>query len=255
MATKNNEGTTKSVNTLLIVLLIVAAFLIGSLWTNVQNLQKGSTFPSTTINNNQVLPTQAYQPPAERTKTDTVVLTISKTDHIRGNKNSPLAIIEYSDLECPFCKLFHPTMKRVLEAYKDRVMWVYRHYPLSRHFNAEKEAEATECASEQGGDEAFWKYVDKVFEKTTSDGTGFALTQLTPLAKELGLEEAKFKNCLDKGKYASVVQDQLLQGQNDGVDGTPGVFVLNISTGKTQIIPGNVPFEQVKTVLDQMLLK
>lgn len=257
MAIKNNESTAQSVNTLLIVLLIVAAFLIGSLWTTVQNLQKGASLSGGTTNN-QVLPTQpsVNQPPiVSVTKSATQAPKISKTDHIRGNKNANIALVEYSDLECPFCKSFHPTMKQVMETYKDKVMWVYRHFPLSFHANAQKEAEASECAGDQGGDEAFWKYVDAVFERTTTNGTGFALDKLVPLAKELGLDDVEFKDCLDKGKFAKLVQDQELQGQNEGVTGTPGNIVLNIKTNITQVLPGAVPFAQVKTVLDQMLLK
>lgn len=259
MVTKNNEGMSQSVNTLLVVLLIVASFLIGSLWSTVQNLQNGKTLLGTTTNNsNQALPSRPVlnQPSTESTpKTANAALTINKTDHIRGNKNAPLAIIEYSDLECPFCKSFHPTMKQVMETYKDKVMWVYRHFPLSFHANAQKEAEASECAGDQGGDEAFWKYIDAIFDKTTSNGTGFALDKLVPLAKELGLDDVKFKDCLDKGKFAKLVQDQELQGQNEGVTGTPGNIVLNIKSGTTQVLPSAVPFAQVKTVLDQMLLK
>ncbi len=256
MTTNNNEGTAKSVNTLLFVLLVIAAFLIGSLWTKVQYLQKGVTSLGETTTNKEVRPTKALtndSPAGSVTKTATVTPKITKADHIRGNKNATLALIEYSDLECPFCKRFHPTMMQVLETYKDKVMWVYRHFPLSFHANAQKEAEATECANEQGGEEAFWKYVDKIFEKTTSNGTGFALDQLVPLAKELGLDGVKFKDCLDKGKFTKFVQEQMTQGQNEGVTGTPGTVVLNTKTNKTQIIPGALPFDQVKEVIDQLL--
>ncbi len=174
------------------------------------------------------------------------------TDHIKGDKNAKVFLIEYSDFECPFCKRFHPTTQQVLDHYKGKVALVYRHYPLNFHANAEKEAEATECANEQGGNDAFWKYADKIFERTTSNGTGFALDKLVPLAKEIGLDGVKFKTCLDSGKYAQHVQDDETNGQAAGVTGTPGNIIWT-QNGKPQLVEGAVPFENLKTVIDQFL--
>src|SRR3989338_7324058 len=97
---------------------------------------------------------------------------VSAQDHIRGDSQAPVKIVEYSDIECPFCKRFHPTMQQVMAQYQGKVAWVYRHFPLSFHQNAEKEAEATECANELGGDNKFWEYTDKLLDQTTSGGTG-----------------------------------------------------------------------------------
>ena len=130
---------------------------------------------------------------------------VTKEDHVRGDKNAELTWIEYSDFECPFCKRFHPSMLQMMDEYKGQVKWVYRHFPLSFHANAQKEAEASECAAELGGNDAFWKYTDAIFERTAANGTGFALDALVPLAKELGLSESKFKNCLDSGKYSGAL--------------------------------------------------
>ena len=91
---------------------------------------------------------------------------VTSADHILGNPQAPVKVIEFSDLECPFCKRFHPTMKQIIEEYgKDsRVAWVYRHFPLdSLHSRARKEAEASECAAELGGNEKFWAYIDPLF--------------------------------------------------------------------------------------------
>lgn len=174
------------------------------------------------------------------------------TDHIRGDKNAKVFVIEYSDFECPFCKRFHPTMQQLFSDYQGKVAWVYRHFPLSFHANAQKEAEASECASEQGGNDAFWKYADKILERTTSNGTGFALTDLVPLAKEIGLDDAKFKSCLDSGKYAKHVQQDEQEGQAAGVTGTPGSIIWT-KDGKSQLISGAVPLSSLKAVIDQSL--
>lgn len=179
---------------------------------------------------------------------------VSKDDHVRGNEKASVTLIEYSDIECPFCKRFHPTVLRLMKEYEGKVKWVYRHFPLSFHANAQKEAEATECAASIGGNDAFWKYTDALYERTTSNGTGFALDQLVPLAKELGIDEGRFKECLDSGKMAQKVQQDFTEGQAAGVDGTPG-NILVAKDGTSVIVPGAVPYETLKSQVDQMLAK
>ena len=177
---------------------------------------------------------------------------VSKDDHVRGDANAKITLIEYSDLECPFCQRFHPTVKKLLDEYKGKVNWVYRHFPLSFHANAQKEAEASECAASIGGNDAYWKYVDAIFERTTANGTGFALDKLVPLAKELGIDETKFKECLDGGKMTARIQQDFSEGQSAGVDGTPGNILLTKS-GKSALVPGAVPYEMLKSQVDQLL--
>lgn len=97
---------------------------------------------------------------------------VTAADHIKGSINAPVKIVEYSDLECPFCKMFHATLQEIISdpEYKDKVAWVYRHFPLTQlHSKAPKEAEATECAAEVGGNEGFWKFVDKINEITPAN--------------------------------------------------------------------------------------
>ncbi len=177
---------------------------------------------------------------------------VTSTDHVRGNKDAKVTFIEYSDFECPFCKRFEPTMQQMEKEYGDKVRIVYRHFPLSFHANAQKEAEATECANDLGGNDAFWKYHDAILERTTSNGTGFALNALVPLAKELGLDESKFQECLDSGKYAQHVKDDMAGGSSAGVTGTPGSILID-AAGNSQLLSGAVPFATIKSTLDAAL--
>lgn len=90
-----------------------------------------------------------------------------------GEEKNSVYVVEYSDLECPFCKRFHETMLEVMKEFDARgeeVTWIYRHFPLDQiHSKARKEAEATECAAELGGNDAFWKYTNKLMEITPSN--------------------------------------------------------------------------------------
>ena len=89
---------------------------------------------------------------------------VSEQDHILGSLDAPVKLVEYSDLQCPFCGRFHPTMQRVAKEYGDQVAWVYRHFPLeSIHPNARPLANAAECAANLGGNDGFWKFIDAVF--------------------------------------------------------------------------------------------
>jgi len=178
-----------------------------------------------------------------------VNIAIKPTDYVRGSTNAPVTIFEYSDLECPYCKSFHPSVKRILSEYPGKVNWVYRHFPLSFHVNAQKEAEAAECVGKLGGADAYWEFVDKIFERTTSNGTGFALADLYPLAKEVGVSESRFRTCLDQGEMTSKVQADLQEGSSYGVQGTPTSFV----NGKP--VEGAVPYEQLKAVVEEALKK
>lgn len=241
---------------IVVTLLIIASFFLGSLWTKVQYLEKNAVqaaaLPTRQVNTDQPPvnePVDAAQLPSQKA---TKKPEITKTDYVRGDKNAKVTLVEYSDLECPFCKRFHTTMQQVIKEYGDTVKWIYRHYPLSFHANAQKEAEATECAGKLGGNETFWKYTDAILERTTSNGTGFALDQLVPLAKELGLNDSTFKTCLDSGEFAQKIKDQTQNGTEEGVSGTPGTIIID-AKGNTQLIPGAVPFEQIKLMIDTAL--
>lgn len=241
------------INQVLVGALIVAAFLLGSLITKVQYLEHSNAYPSKAsapAGSQATAPNQPQQPVAQAPSGK--IKPVTDKDHIRGNVNAKLTLVEYSDLECPFCKRFHPTMQDLMKTYGDKIRWVYRHYPLSFHQNAEKEAEATECVAEIGGEDKFWTYVDKIFEKTTSNGTGFALDQLGPLAQEVGVNQSSFQSCLDGGKYSKLVKDQIVDGTTGGVSGTPSTFLVD-ANGKSQIIVGAQPIESFKTAIDGAL--
>lgn len=96
-------------------------------------------------------------------------LSITEKDHIRGNPNAQITIVEFSDFQCPFCRRFHPTVQQALAEYGDQIRWVYKHFPLDQlHPQARPAAEASECIAEQKGNDGFWQFADEVFKSQES---------------------------------------------------------------------------------------
>lgn len=169
---------------------------------------------------------------------------VSGNDHIRGNIEAPVTIIEYSDFECPFCSRFHPTMQQVLADYSDQVRWVYKHFPLDQiHAQARPAAEASECVWEQKGNDGFWQFADGLFENQSRLGESF----YKELAGNLGLNMDQFNDCVSSRKYKDKVEADYQEGIKAGVRGTPGNFI----NGKS--IPGAVPYSTLKAAVDQAL--
>ena len=171
--------------------------------------------PSKVSGNTDKAPTAApvAKQPSQPTTGGIVLAPVTQDDHVKGDRDAKISIVEFSDTECPFCKRFHPTMQKVVEEYDGQVNWVYRHFPLtSIHPKSPKEAEATECAAELGGNDGFWSYVDRLFEITPSNN-GLDLSKLPEIAEEVGLNKTEFEECLDSGKYAQKVQEHSQQAQ------------------------------------------
>lgn len=187
---------------------------------------------------------------------NTQLKSVSVNDHILGNLDARVVVIEYSDLECPFCKIFHSTMQTIVEKNNGNVAWVYRHFPLYQgnpplHPKALKEAEATECAAELAGNDGFWKYTNKIFEVTNSNNSLDAI-QLPIIAVSIGLDLEAFNNCLASGKYKDLVDKSIEEGINAGVRGTPKSFILK--KGKLiNTIDGAEPLEMVNAKIDAAL--
>lgn len=165
-----------------------------------------------------------------------------KTDHIKGAKNAKVTLIEYSDFECPFCLRHEDSLNQALKDYPNDVRIVYRHFPLSFHPEAQKAAEASECAGQQG---KFWEMHAEIF-KANGAGT-MSVAKWKEAAKTLKLDTAKFDKCLDGGETAAIIAQSEQEGAAAGVAGTPGTFVNG------QLVEGAVPYATLKQVIDQAL--
>ena len=194
-------------------------------------------------------------PIANNTDTQAVdinLVSVTEKDHIIGDKNAELVIVEYSDTECPFCKTFHKTMKEVVQNYDGKVAWVYRHFPIAQlHSKASKEAEATECAAELGGNQGFWKYLDKIFE-TTNSNNSLDPNELPKIATAIGLDGNAFNACLSSSRYAELVKKSVEEAIKAGALGTP-YSVIVTRDGQKILINGAEPLTMVKAKIDGLL--
>lgn len=232
-------------------LLVVAAFIIGMLWTEVRYLKNGA--PAAAAQQaaaDTALPTEDTGLGVPSQEQLAAMPKVENSDHFRGNKNAKTTLVVYTDYECPFCKRFHDTTNQVLETYKDKVRVIYRHYPLSFHANAQKAAETAECVAKNAGEDAFWKYTDAYFTKTTSTGTSISFDQMIDLAGEAGANKDAVKKCQESGEMAQKVNDSMAGGSKAGVSGTPGTVIV-ADGGKYDFISGALPFEQIQVTLDQ----
>jgi len=175
-------------------------------------------------------------------------------DYVRGNVDALVKIVEFSDMECPFCKKFHQTMLQVMEEYEktNKVAWIYRHFPIEQlHSKAKKSAEASECAAELGGNNAFWAYMDKYFEITPSNNQ-IDLAELPKIAESIGLNKTQFENCLNSGKYSEKIEAQIQDAENSGARGTPYSIVID-KNNKKYPINGAYPYEDVRQIIESAL--
>jgi protein-disulfide isomerase len=183
---------------------------------------------------------------------DVKVVPVNQDDHYFGSKDAKVVVVEYSDTECPFCKVFHNTMHQIVEDYQGEVAWVYRHLPIPQlHAKANKEAEATECVAELGGNEAFWKFLDNIFA-TTNSNDSLDLNRLPSMAQSAGVDPKAFTSCLSSGRYTEKVKDSAEEGFASGARGTPYSIIMT-KDGQQGVINGAEPIASVKAKIDAAL--
>jgi len=167
---------------------------------------------------------------------------VDSEDHILGNVNAKVTLVEYSDFECPFCLRHQDTLNQIINDYPNDVRLVYRHFPLSFHPEAQKASEASECASKQG---KFWEMHDAIFAENAK-GT-MSVERWKSLARELGLNGSDFDECVDSGETAGRIASDLQEGTVAGIQGTPGTFVNG------SLVEGAVPYATFKSIIDAQL--
>jgi len=161
-----------------------------------------------------------------------------------GNPDAPVTIVEFSDFQCPYCQLLHPSIRQALEEFDGQIRFVYKHLPLSFHAQAENAALASECANEQG---KFIEYADTLFENQAQWGETEGTASFKRYASTLGLNTTTFNQCLDSQKYQEKIASDVEEAQKFGISGTPGTFV------GSQFLGGAAQYESFKAMIEQEL--
>ena len=242
-----NFNRLKSIKTsqILVLLLIVAAFLIGVLLTKVQYLEKGQATvpnPNTAPVGNQGTPTT----PVPGAKVNVAIGNLPA----KGDKNAKVTIIEFADFRCPFCEqFFTSTESQIIKDYVDtgKAQFVFRNFAFLGPASITA-ADAAECANDQG---KFWEYHDYLYKNQPSetDTSMYNTDTLTQAAVSLGMNDSQFRSCLDNKTDEDKVNKDMTDGQAAGVSGTP-TFVIN-----GNVLVGALPYSNFKAAIDQELAK
>jgi len=241
-----NMERTKLLTVLIVISLIIAGLnlyatinLYIGIRTVAKNLvaaqKQNRLFPSANMPN---------RPPRPPSPTERVKVAIGNSV-VKGDEKAPVTLMEFSDYQCPFSgRFFKDSLPQIEQKYikTGKVKMAFRDYPLGFHQKAQKAAEATKCAKEQG---KFWQYHDKLFANQQKLETA----DLKKYAKELGLDSKKFDTCLDSGKTAAEVKKDFEDGTKYGVMGTPCFFINGLK------IDGAMPYETFEEVIEKELKK
>ncbi len=242
----------------LVVLLIISSFLIGSMYTRIKMLESGASAGKNTANaanNGKVAgAAAANNPPAAQVAPVEQPVDVDLGDSpVLGDKNAKVAVVEYTDYQCPFCgQLFNNALPQIKKDYVDpgKVKLIVKDFPLTAiHPYAQKAAEAANCANEQG---KFWEMHDTLFKNQTA----LTIDNLKKYAADLGLNTGNFTSCLDSGKFADKIKSTTSEGEKIGVRGTPASFVGKVSgnVAKQAIsVSGAQPYDNFKTAIETAL--
>jgi protein-disulfide isomerase len=144
---------------------------------------------------------------------------ITEDDHVQGDTNAPVTLVEYGDYQCPHCRVAHPLVKRLEHHFSEKLRFVFRNFPLTQiHPFAEPAAEVAEFANAQG---KFWEMHHQLFEN--QDRLGEEL--FAELSSELGLDPEALVKALEDGTYISHIRADFTGGVRSGVNGTPTFFI------------------------------
>ena len=197
--------------------------------------QKALFFKS--LRSNAKVVTYLKPPPVFRTEISVA------GEPFRGSEKARVTIVKFEDFLCPFCKQVQPTFNDLLSRYNGKVRLVHKDLPLeSLHPQARQAAEAARCAYEQG---KFWEYHDKLYANSPKASAD----DLKSYAKDVSLNVDSFDRCFASGKYKAVVQQDLNEGAQLGLTGTPTFFI----NGRE--ISGNQPSEAFEAIIDEELAR
>lgn len=180
---------------------------------------------------------------------------LKQDSYILWDKNAKITMIEYSDLECPYCAKFHNewTIKKLLEKYPWDFNYIFKHYPLPSHKQAPMEAEAAECVWELWWEEKFFLFIDRVFTTTKSSWNSFSALSISELASEIWVSKDEVYNCINSWKYKQKIDNSIYEWWSLWVSWTPSSIIINNETGQFNWLPWAYPIENYISIIDSFL--
>ncbi len=166
---------------------------------------------------------------------------------VAGKKDAQITLVEFSDFQCPYCKVLHPVIEKILQddKYKDKVNLAFKYFPLENiHPMAMKAALAASCAQEQG---KFMPFADKLFENQKEWTQKNGEYKFKVYARQVGLDVNKFNQCYKDKKHEKEIKADMEEAKNIGISGTPTLFIGDTYQG------GGVDEESIKKTLDKKL--
>ena len=238
------------INQILVAALIIASFLLGSLFTKVQYLEKTGSSPQTAgaQTAQQAAAPQAAAPQAQPTLGKQNVAVGDYPP--KGNANAKVTVIAFEDFRCPFCKKFNDeVMGQLQKDYIDtgKIKFYYRNYQFLGPASVTA-GNAGECANDQG---KFWEFHDYMYKNqpSESDTSMYTSDSLSQIAGQLGMDASQFKQCMDSKKFDKNVSQDLADGQKAGTNATPTFYING------QQLVGAQPYTAFQTIIDQELKK
>lgn len=189
-------------------ILLVGLLVIGGFWLS-KNTPKGEQKSAkvSDVSNDEI----SVVPP-------------NKNDYMQGGENAEIILVEYSDVDCPFCKRFHASVQNIVKKYDGKVSWAYRQFPLTIHPYSMSKSITSLCVGKNYGSEAFFDYTNSIMADNDSGSKDNALA----VAKSLGFDETKIANCVAND---TEIQNRISQEMEDattaGLQGTPFTLVFN----------------------------
>ncbi|WP_308142523.1 DsbA family protein [Burkholderia pseudomallei] len=163
---------------------------------------------------------------------------------VYGNRQARYTLMEYADLECPYCKAYFPVLKAWIDAHPE-VNWQWQHRPLAIHEPAAtREARLAECAGRTNGDDGFWRAVAWIYANTRGNGEGLPALATFPETSP------KLKACLDNPDVGKAVQAQAEAASRAGIHATPTVKLVDRASGKTIVLEGAIEGDSLLSAMD-----
>ncbi len=190
--------------------------------------------------------------PITEVKKPAILNPVVSTEHILGNVNAPIKIVEFGNTGSPFSKAHYSTLKLIVANNGNKVAWVYRHFPMTQLFpKDQREAEALECAGMIGGNDTFWKYLDRIMAVTQSNNS-LTDSSLLDIASYANLNRTAFLSCLDGGSATARVNVNLAEATSLGLTGVPQAFVVS-PTGRKYDVQGAQPIDTIQEIINKAL--